>query len=175
VKGKGQVVFFRPGTLMWMGIGCTVSEEGHKLSSLGSGKWFAALVDPGIHAYTVTGETKDSLRLNIEDGETQYVACRMRASVLVARPTIRPVEARVFHIQLSELKPVSDGDMADPAVLRRDTIRYALAERGDVRGPSSNGASRGDTTGTTALDRPTQAVAGAAAANLARETGLGIH
>lgn len=173
--GKGQVVFFRPASLYWSGIGCTVSEDGHKISSLGSGKWFAVLAAPGIHAYTVTGETKDSLRLPVEEGETLFVGCRMRAGVLVARPTIRPVDSRVFHSQLADLKPVHDGDMADPAVLRRDMIRYALAERGDVRGASPNGASRGDTTGSTTLDRPTQTTLGAAAAAMARRAGVGIQ
>jgi hypothetical protein len=39
--GMGQVVFFRPGRLSWAAIGCTVREDGHRLSGLGAGRWFA--------------------------------------------------------------------------------------------------------------------------------------
>ena len=61
-QGKGQVVFFRPSTLNWAAIGCTVREDGRKISALGNGRWFAVLVEPGVHGYTAEGETRDSLR-----------------------------------------------------------------------------------------------------------------
>jgi hypothetical protein len=131
--GLGQVVFYRPGSLSWAAIGCTVKEGDHKVSSLGSGKWFAVLVQPGVHAFRVTGETSDALRLNVEPGETQFVSCRMRASVLIARPFIRPEDTREFHHDLPDLRPVADADMAGEGVLRRMDLRLALAERGDVR------------------------------------------
>jgi len=137
-RGFGQVVFYRPGTINWRAIGCTVKEDGRKVSSLGSGRWFALVARPGIHPFRVTGETSDMLRLNVEPGETQYVSCRMRASILIARPFISPAASRDFHASLASLRPVDDDDMGADApegkVLRRAEIRSALAERGDVRG-----------------------------------------
>ena len=137
-RGMGQVVFYRPGSLNWRAIGCTVKEEGRKVSSLGSGRWFALVARPGIHPFRVTGETSDMLRMNVEAGETQYVSCRMRASILIARPFIRPEPSRDFHALLGNLRPVDDDDMGADApegqVLRRADLRRALAERGDVRG-----------------------------------------
>lgn len=38
--GKGQIVFFRTGTLMGAAMGCAVNENGQKISSLGSGRYF---------------------------------------------------------------------------------------------------------------------------------------
>ena len=173
-RGKGQVVFFRPSTLNWAAIGCTVKEEGRKVSSLGNGRWFAVLVEPGVHGFTADSETKDSLHLNVEEGETQFVACRMRMSVLLARPYIRPVPSGAFHGMLSGLRLVGDDDMAGAGVLRRDQIRYALAERGDVRGRSPYGAMRGDTKGERVLDRTTEGIATATATAAAREAGVGV-
>jgi hypothetical protein len=48
--GMGQVVFFRPGRLSWAAIGCTVREDGHRLSGLGAGRWFA-MVGAAGHAH----------------------------------------------------------------------------------------------------------------------------
>lgn len=136
--GYGQVVFYRAGSLNWRAIGCTVKEEGRKISSLGSGRWFAFVARPGLHAFRVTGETSDMLRMNVEPGETQYVSCRMRASILIARPFIRPEPSRDFHAALAALRPVDDDDMGangpEGQVLRQGELRRALAERGDVRG-----------------------------------------
>jgi len=137
-RGMGQVVFYRPGSLNWKAIGCTVKEEGRKVSSLGAGRWFTLVARPGIHPFRVTGETSDTLRMNVEPGETQYVSCRMRASILIARPFIRPEPSRDFHSLLVTLRTVDDDDMGPAApegqVLRRAELRRALAERGDVRG-----------------------------------------
>jgi hypothetical protein len=144
-EGLGQVVFYRPGSLFWKAIGCTVQENGKKLSSLGSGRWVAVLARPGLHTYRVTGETSDSLRLDIEPGKTQFVSCKMRSSVLIARPYIRPDTMQEFHKQLDDLRPVDDDDMGadNPGgqALRRADLRLALAQRGDVRGRQA-GANR---------------------------------
>ncbi|RVU06360.1 hypothetical protein EOE18_05940 [Novosphingobium umbonatum] len=149
-KGMGQVVFYRPDSLSWKMIGCTIREEERKLSSLGSGRWFAYVASAGVHAFRVTSETSDSLRLNVEAGETQYVSCRLRASVLIARPVIRPEAASGFHAALSGLKLVDDDDMGAVSpqgyALRQADIRQALAQRsgppqhGQVARPAQDGS-----------------------------------
>jgi hypothetical protein len=140
-KGMGQVVFYRPDSLSWKMIGCTIREDDRKVSSLGSGRWFAYVAPAGVHAFRVTSETSDSLRLNVEAGETQYVSCRLRASVLIARPVIRPEAASGFHAALSGLKLVDDDDMgavsAQGYALRKAEIRQALAQLADGPAPVS--------------------------------------
>ncbi|NBC35736.1 hypothetical protein GTZ99_04100 [Novosphingobium sp. FSY-8] len=108
-RGSGLVVFFRPGSMNWAGIGCTVKEEGQKVSSLGNGRWFAMVARPGLHTFRVTGETTDELRMEVEPDETRFVVCRMRMSALIARPFIRPADEGEFLGQ--RLKPVDADDM----------------------------------------------------------------
>jgi hypothetical protein len=104
--GMGLVVFFRPAALSWGLIGCTVKENGQKISALGSGHWFAMAATPGRHIFRVTGETSDELRLEVEPDETQFVECRMKMSTLVARPFISPANESAFAGQrLTAVKP----------------------------------------------------------------------
>ena len=104
--GMGLVVFFRPAALSWGLIGCTVKENGQKISALGSGHWFAMAATPGRHVFRVTGETSDELRLEVEPDETQFVECRMKMSALLARPFISPANESTFAGQrLTAVKP----------------------------------------------------------------------
>ncbi|HWU03751.1 MAG TPA: hypothetical protein VN222_13510, partial [Novosphingobium sp.] len=110
--GRGLVIFYRPATLSWSGFGCSVKENGRKISSLGSGRWFAMSAVPGRHIFRVTAETSDELRMEVEEGEVHYVACRMKMGPLVARPFIRPVNAEDLR-GAGKLKPVDVTDMGD--------------------------------------------------------------
>lgn len=119
---QALVVFFRPAALSWRAIGCTVSEDGRKVSSLGSGRWFAAAVTPGTHIFRATGETRDELRMDLAAGQVAYVACRMRMSALIARPTLMPASKSEYGAQ--KLKMMDDDDMGAPeaGALRGDAV-----------------------------------------------------
>src|SRR3569623_1122862 len=75
--GKGQIVFYRPGG-MGFALGCSVNENGQKISSLGAGKYFIMVADPGKHEYSVKSEAKDTLGLLVEADETQYAMCKLK-------------------------------------------------------------------------------------------------
>ncbi|HEX6374696.1 MAG TPA: hypothetical protein VFZ91_03140 [Allosphingosinicella sp.] len=71
--GMGQVVFYRSpniGTL----IGCRVHEDGEVVNRLPHGTYFIHPTTPGIHEYELK---TDLLRVEVEEGETQYVRCRL--------------------------------------------------------------------------------------------------
>ena len=73
--GMGQVVFYRSprvGTL----IGCRVGEGGEVVNRLPHGKYFIHPATPGIHEY---GIKSDLLRVEVKEGETQYVRCTIVA------------------------------------------------------------------------------------------------
>jgi hypothetical protein len=122
--GKGQIVFFRPGG-MGFAIGCSVNENGQKVSSLGAGKYFIMVTDPGKHEFTVKSEAKDVLALEVEADETQYASCKIKMGIMVGRPDIRPSTEEEFRKQ-PKLKMVDADDMGPaPGALRPDQIASA--------------------------------------------------
>lgn len=104
--GKGQVVFFRKGGLMGAAISCAVHENGLKVSSLSPGKFVVVAADPGIHSYSVKSEATDTLRLEIESGETYYAKCNITMGVMAGRPNLSPADQTAFAALSAKLKPV---------------------------------------------------------------------
>jgi len=124
--GKGQIVFYRTGT-MGFALGCSVNERGQKVSSLGTGKYFIMVADPGRHEFTVQSEAKDVLALEVEDGETQFAGCKIKMGIMVGRPDIRPSTEAEFRAA-KNLKMVDAEDMGPaPGALRPEQVAAALA------------------------------------------------
>jgi hypothetical protein len=125
-EGQGQVVFFRTGS-MGLAIGCSVNENGQKVSSLGAGRYFVMVAPPGRHEFTVKSEAKDSLALEVEAGETQYVTCRMKMGLIVARPDLAPSTEAAFR-KNAKLKLVDAEDMGPgEGALRPDQLAAAIS------------------------------------------------
>jgi hypothetical protein len=126
--GKGQIVFFRPGG-MGFALGCSVNENGQKISSLGAGKYFVLVTEPGKHEYTVKSEAKDALTLEVEADETQYAKCRIKMGIMVGRPDLAPATEAEFR-ESKKLKLVDDEDMGPgPGALRAADMAAALAPK----------------------------------------------
>ena len=124
--GKGQIVFFRPGG-MGFAVGCSVNENGQKISSLGAGKYFIMVADPGRHEYSVQSEAKDVLALEVEPDETQFASCKIKMGIMVGRPDIKPATEAEFRAQKNP-KMVDADDMGPaPGALRPDEVTAALA------------------------------------------------
>lgn len=124
--GKGQVVFFRPGG-MGFAIGCSVNEKGQKVSSLGAGRYFVMVTEPGRHEFTVKSEAKDVLALEVEADETQYATCRIKMGIMVGRPDLAPSTEADFR-KNNKLKLVDADDMGPgEGALRPDQLAAALA------------------------------------------------
>src|SRR5436309_2441275 len=75
-SGMGQVVFYRPSSMGAL-VSCRVSEGAVVVNKLPPGKYFVQQTTPGVHEYSVHSEAKDVLRVNVEDGETQYARCNI--------------------------------------------------------------------------------------------------
>jgi hypothetical protein len=88
-SGMGQVVFYRS-SRMGMLISCRVRENGEVVNKLPPGKYFIHQTTPGPHEYTVKSEKKDLLRIEVEEGETHYVRCAIRAGIGLGRPNLSP-------------------------------------------------------------------------------------
>lgn len=126
--GKGQIVFYRPSG-MGFALGCSVNEKGQKLSSLGAGRYFILVTDPGKHEYTVKSEAKDVLALEVEADETQYAKCRIKMGIMVGRPDLAPGTEAEFK-EKNKWKMVDDDDMGPgPGALRKADVASALAPK----------------------------------------------
>ncbi|MBX9795739.1 hypothetical protein [Sphingomonas sp.] len=114
---KGQIVFFRPGSIFGAALGCTVREgEGDakkQVARLGSGKYFVVTATPGKHQYYTEGEAKDRLNLEIEPGETYFVKCNIGMGVVAGRANLSPSDRATFEKKAKGLKLWSGGDKDD--------------------------------------------------------------
>lgn len=115
-EGKGQVLFYRTGGLSGAALGCAVFDVGaeDKLSSLGSGKYFILVSEPGPRSFTVKSlETKDALTLEIEEGETQFVRCKIKTGFMSGRADIAPSTESEFRAKHKNPKLVDAEDMSE--------------------------------------------------------------
>lgn len=115
-EGKGQILFYRTGGLSGAALGCAVFDVGaeDKLSSLGSGKYFVLVSDPGPRSFTVKSlETKDALTLEIEEGETQFVRCKIKTGFMSGRADIAPSTESEFRAKHKNPKLVDAEDMSE--------------------------------------------------------------
>jgi len=103
--GKGQVVFFRSSSFMGAGVWYTVKENGHKLGDLSNGAFFTLPADPGVHVFTAATENKDTLRIEVEAGETYYVRGTVHMGVLVGEASISPSDEDSFEKAFKHLHP----------------------------------------------------------------------
>lgn len=108
--GMGQVVFYRPGGMGGL-VSCRVSEGEAVVNRLPPGKYFVHTAKPGVHEYSVSSESKDVLRVNVEDGETQYARCTIRMGIMVGRPNLSTQDRVDFDKRGQKLKlqPPFDG------------------------------------------------------------------
>ena len=126
--GKGQIVFYRTGTIMGAAMGCSVNEKGQKISSLGAGKYFILVTEPGRHEYMVKSEAKDFLALNVEADETQYAMCKIKMGIMAGRPDLQPSTEADF-IKSGTDRLVDADDMGPgPGALRPDEVAKALGQ-----------------------------------------------
>lgn len=121
--GTGQIVFFRPGG-MGFAMGCSVNENGEKISSLGAGKYFVLRTTPGRHEYTVKSEAKDTLALEVEEGETKFAKCKIKMGIMAGRPDLAPADEAEFR--KGNFKLVDADDMGPaPGALRAEEMVVA--------------------------------------------------
>ena len=94
--GQGQLVFYRPGSLMGAALGCTVHEGEPEIARLGSGKFFVVPMAPGKHDFSTRGEAQDHITLEVEEGETYFVKCNIGMGVMSGRANLSPADEATF-------------------------------------------------------------------------------
>lgn len=107
-EGKGQVIFFRPSRMAGMALSFSVHEGNTGIGKLNNGTYFVHITDPGDKAYTISSEATDTLRLEVEEGETYYVIQAIGMGVFVGRPNLTPSTEAAFQakkLKVSTAKP----------------------------------------------------------------------
>lgn len=106
--GKAMVVFYRPGSLIGVAMGCTVREgQGDaktEIARLGSGKYWVHEAAPGKHDYRTEGERSDLVSLNVESGQTYFVKCVIGAGIAAGSARIETADAADFAKKAKGLK-----------------------------------------------------------------------
>jgi hypothetical protein len=105
-EGKGQIVFYRPWNYMGAADWIKIRENGQELGKLYGNWYFVQVADPGPHSYTVAMETTDTLKMEVDPGETYYVEARVGMGVMLYRFSLAPVDGARFikafpHMKLS--------------------------------------------------------------------------
>src|SRR5437764_2386959 len=101
--GMGQVVFYRPSAMGGL-VSCRVNEADKVVNRLHPGHYFVQTATPGIHEYSVHSEAKDVLRMNVEEGETQYARCNITMGFMVGRPNLSTQDRADFDKRGKKLK-----------------------------------------------------------------------
>lgn len=118
--GMGQVVFYRPSSMGAL-VSCRVSSNGAVVNRLPPGKYFVQQLKPGVYDYSVKAETTDTLKVNVEEGETSYVRCAIGMGFMTGRPNLSTQNREDFDKRGKKLKlqeawvPKADKDDDKPA------------------------------------------------------------
>jgi hypothetical protein len=102
--GKGQVVFFRPSAMSGWAVWFNVRENGAALGKLTNGVYFVTPLDPGTHTFTAATENKDTLKLEIDDGETYYVKGGITMGIMIGEANIAPSDKVAFEKAVGHMK-----------------------------------------------------------------------
>ena len=105
--GKGQIVFYRRGGMLGAAISCAVHEGGIKLTSLPPGRFAVVEVDPGVHNFSVKSEATDTIRIEIQSGQTAYASCHVTMGIVAGRPKLEVSNTTAFFADGQKLKPVA--------------------------------------------------------------------
>ncbi|HEX7758176.1 MAG TPA: hypothetical protein VF459_01645, partial [Caulobacteraceae bacterium] len=77
---------------------------GAELGKLGNGVYFVQVTDPGTHTYTAATENKDTLKLEVDDGETYYVRGQVTMGLMIGEANLSPSDQATFEKAVKHMK-----------------------------------------------------------------------
>jgi hypothetical protein len=101
--GKAQVVFFRTGAYVGAAVSYKVREQGVELGKLTNASYFVVVLDPGPHTFTAATENKNVLKLELDDGDTQYVRGTVQMGLLVGEANLTPADQAMFELHYAHM------------------------------------------------------------------------
>ena len=97
-------MFFRPSSFSGAAVWFKVRENGVEINKLSNGLYFVQVEDPGIHTFTAATEATDTLRLEVDPGETYYVRGGITMGILMGRASLSPSDQETFEKAAHRLK-----------------------------------------------------------------------
>jgi hypothetical protein len=101
-EGQGQIVFFRPNRFVGAALSFTVRENEQDLGRLPNARYFVHAATPGIHEYEIGNN--DTLRLEIEPGETYYAIQSTQMGIIAGRAVLSPSDQAAFEEALPRMR-----------------------------------------------------------------------
>jgi len=101
-EGMGQVVFFRPSRFVGAALSFTVREAEQDLGRLPNARYFVHVATPGIHEYEIG--RNDTMRMEIEPGETYYAIQSTQMGVVAGRAVLSPSDQAAFEEALPRMR-----------------------------------------------------------------------
>jgi len=148
--GQGQVVFFRPKSLLGTGQWFNVREAGKALGRLSNGAYFILATNPGVHTYTAKfePELKDHLKLDIAAGETYYVEGSLTGGLVIGAADLSPSDRGRFNKAAKDLKlaaaPTDDTSATPPPSAATDAAGPTAVDAASDGSQSAGSAAASD-------------------------------
>jgi hypothetical protein len=101
-EGMGQIVFYRPNRFVGAALTFTVRENEQDLGSLPNARYFVHVAEPGIHEYEIG--RNDTMRMEIEPGETYYAMQSTQMGVVAGRAVLSPSDQAAFETALPRMR-----------------------------------------------------------------------
>ncbi len=105
--GKALVVFFRPARFQGAFTWYKIRENGVSLGKMWGGTFIVQVAEPGPHTYTAATESRNTLHLEVDDGETYYIRCSVQMGVLIYEPDMTPSDKATFEKERKHLRPAA--------------------------------------------------------------------
>lgn len=93
-EAGGKIVVYRQGSMFGAAVACPIRIEGVEVAELGRGKYVELEVAAGRHILT---NKNSSVEVTVEDGETRYVRCKIRAGILAGGAELQIVGPADFN------------------------------------------------------------------------------
>jgi len=103
-EGKGQIVFFRPSGMGPL-LGFTIHEGDKDIAKVGAGSYYIYTAEPGKHTYEIKSEATDTLKMEVDAGETYYVMESISMGIMVGHPHLTMSDQAAFDKVSARLRP----------------------------------------------------------------------
>ena len=117
--GRALIVFYRTWAYPAAANNYAVRDGQTTLGMLSPGTYFVAIVEPGLHTYSMRAERRNDMQIEVEAGEIYYVRFELDTGWFLYQPTLAPSEQRLFDEASAKLR------LSEPSTASNSTPQTA--------------------------------------------------